>query len=204
MQFASIFASTSTAEPPQASRSAFSNKRKHDLDGTASRSEEIDFSDRKVIHVRKQPRLPPLNLPTSQASFQSSSPSSSPLGSSHSFRRHAPGNTMDVDCAGSSDSECELRTPSVSAYPMNLAQYPFGIMGGKTVLSGSDGMVEDGMSVDEDHAKVGVLGIGQDFSGSHGAHCNQIPRLVLSHPNPMGERSLWAVCQDCGAASPAS
>lgn len=124
---------------------------------------------------------------------------------------------MDVDCGGSSDSEGELRTPS---YPTNLAQYPFGV---------KDSWEQEGMSVD-DGPKVGVLGIGQGFNGTHGyvqifffwkivfvwvmkhllgfllfrPSCNQIPRLVLSHPNPSGERSLWAVCQDCGAASPAS
>ena len=32
-------------------------------------------------------------------------------------------------------------------------------------------------------------------------NCRSIPKVVLSHPNPAGESTLWSVCHDCGATS---
>lgn len=40
----------------------------------------------------------------------------------------------------------------------------------------------------------------------HGPHCTSIPQLRMAdHPNAItGERSLWTVCQDCGACEMAN
>ncbi|KAL7411874.1 hypothetical protein BDY24DRAFT_371217 [Mrakia frigida] len=109
---------------------------------------------------------------------------------------------MDVDNGStSSDSdELELPTPSFP-YPSNL-QYPFGLTGG-VAKQGGGGVggaqaQHEGMSVDE--VQVGLRG--PKAGQLHGSQCTSIPRVVLSHPLPSGERSLWSVCQDCGAVSP--
>jgi hypothetical protein len=39
----------------------------------------------------------------------------------------------------------------------------------------------------------------------HGPQCTRIPKLVLSqYPDPItGKKSMWTVCEDCGACEPA-
>lgn len=41
--------------------------------------------------------------------------------------------------------------------------------------------------------------------GQHGPQCTSIPKLRMSdYPDASGERSLWAMCPDCGAMERAS
>lgn len=71
---------------------------------------------------------------------------------------------MDVDDQMSSSEEGDLRTPS---YPMNLAQYPFGVNGAGPLESAMvSGMDVDGSS--SGSTKVGLMGPQDQGSGMHG------------------------------------
>ncbi|WOO76616.1 uncharacterized protein LOC62_01G000242 [Vanrija pseudolonga] len=78
------------------------------------------------------------------------------------------------------------------------APYPLSAQPYSTTLRapGQPGLMQpsQGFALPEDASAI------ERARNAHGPHCTSIPKLRMSdYPDASGHRSLWSVCQDCGA-----